>query len=217
MPFPMTHLVVAREIIKLSPNIQYPEDFYMGALAPDSVHFRGNFTDEYKKVSHICRPSWLWGKTVEGEVWKQDILAYFRGHERDADNHDFLCGYICHLLLDNAWYVEHWRPFCEKYPEETEKLRENPSHKECYDLDTHYYERLAGEGIVLKAIGEAVPKELPGLMVRDELSRMIDSLRDEQYRDRPLVDTSRFVYISEDWANLFIMRQAREISGILFK
>jgi hypothetical protein len=39
MPFPMAHLNIATKILNSVPDTVNPRDFYIGSLAPDSVHF----------------------------------------------------------------------------------------------------------------------------------------------------------------------------------
>lgn len=39
----MTHLCIAYEVLSSIPQLKKPCDFLLGALAPDSVHFRNNY------------------------------------------------------------------------------------------------------------------------------------------------------------------------------
>lgn len=54
MPFSMTHLCIAYNILSNTTQVKNPYDFMLGALALDSVHFADNYNSDMKKKSHLC-------------------------------------------------------------------------------------------------------------------------------------------------------------------
>ncbi len=69
MPFAMTHLYIAHNIINKTPYLKKPNDFMLGALAPDSVHFRNNYVSDMKFNSHLCIGNEKWGSVTNNEEW----------------------------------------------------------------------------------------------------------------------------------------------------
>jgi len=55
MPFAMTHLYIAYNILSNTQQIKKPCDFLLGAIAPDSVHFRENYNSDIKKKIKIWK------------------------------------------------------------------------------------------------------------------------------------------------------------------
>lgn len=54
MAFTMTHLIISKNISEIfDSHIKNLPQFYLGTIAPDTVHNRANYTSEYKKASHL--------------------------------------------------------------------------------------------------------------------------------------------------------------------
>jgi hypothetical protein len=54
MPWPMSHLYIAENVLKSHTIkiINLPQ-YYLGSIAPDAVHFRENFDRSLKRVTHL--------------------------------------------------------------------------------------------------------------------------------------------------------------------
>lgn len=77
MSFPMTHLSIAYNIFVNTSQIKEPGDFLLGAIAPDSVHFRDDFKSSMKKISHLCVGNEKWGEVTNNEEWWLEVLNEF--------------------------------------------------------------------------------------------------------------------------------------------
>lgn len=163
MPFPMTHLCVARSIA-LAARPQNPAQFMLGATAPDAVHERPNFTARDKYVSHLCVGERPWGEIQDNGAWRANVLAFLAGHPDD----DFYRGYCAHILTDALWNERFYQPLKAAHPEEFAGRWSSPFHKACSDVDVRLYEASGDEGIwaLLRA---ARPLDVPGRVTAAEI------------------------------------------------
>lgn len=114
----ITHLVIAKEMLKLIPEgiIGKPELFYLGNLAPDAVHARQGYERAYKKHSHF-----------RDDIQEEDLRLpedYKSYHDRLADfilssrNRedgllDFYRGYVTHIITDELYVMSIREEFCK--------------------------------------------------------------------------------------------------------
>lgn len=113
----ITHLVIAREILKLLPEevIKNTGLFYMGSIAPDAVHARENYIRAYKKHSHF-----------RDDIPDMDFEApenYVKYHNRLTDFIKRNCckedglldlyrGYVAHIITDELFIISIRQEFC---------------------------------------------------------------------------------------------------------
>lgn len=214
MPFPVVHLSIARRILEDNVLPLGAQAFYAGSLAPDSVHFRLNYTIDYKLVSHICPPGWEWATSYDGEGWKRHVLDFYEKN-RDAYDRSFLFGVIAHIFADSDWNDEYWMKFVEKMDFDKEKYSSSDMHKDCYEIDTRLFHELDVQDAVFPVLDGARGVEIPGTLSAEELDRMIDSILHEQYAGRDPVPGHVFTAMTYDTVRAFIEEQAREIPRVL--
>lgn len=95
MPSIAVHLAVAAQLAERLDITDFP-DFYLGAIAPDSVNAAGFASAEERYGAHI--------RSRNYDEWKANILRYRALHEKDyAQNPDFFKGVLLHLYTDIAW------------------------------------------------------------------------------------------------------------------
>lgn len=112
-----THMVIAREIIKVLPEETIKDQglFYLGNLAPDAIHVREGYIRAFKKHTHLR------DDISDPEFAQEDNLELF--HKRVADfiiqNRerkdgllDLYRGYVVHLLADELFNCTIRKEFC---------------------------------------------------------------------------------------------------------
>ena len=115
MSYAMTHLALAKEV---NDSIGIATDlpqFLLGAIAPDSVHFRENYHGDMKKKSHYCPSPKPWGKISseeECEEWLNYVLPKLKISE-DQPHSDFYWGCLVHILSDIWNTREHFIHYSE--------------------------------------------------------------------------------------------------------
>jgi hypothetical protein len=114
----ITHLVIAREILKILPEgiIKNPDLFYLGSIAPDAVHAREDYVRAHKKHSHFRDdiPDKDF-ETPENYKIYQDRLITFINKNKDREDVliDLYRGYVTHILTDELFVLSIRKEFCE--------------------------------------------------------------------------------------------------------
>lgn len=114
----ITHMMVAREIIKRLPKDTIREEslFYLGNLAPDAIHAREGYVRAFKKHTHF-RDDILDAdfELSENRQLFYERLAEFvaKNKERTDDLFDLYLGYAAHVLTDELFMLTVRKEFCE--------------------------------------------------------------------------------------------------------
>lgn len=185
MPFPMTHLAVAYDCICQNKSaVSRPEQFLLGALAPDSVHFRPNYEKSMKKTSHLFEGCGEWGVTEDPDLWYKNIMAFLEKW-KDFPEQDFIRGYAAHVLTD--WVNDRvaWTPYRENTREEfVQGIDGDSFHREMAAWDYEIYLNFPGRAEIWKLLEKAESHDIPGRIVGKELNDMKTSVLYEQYENR---------------------------------
>ena len=138
MAFAMTHLLVADNIRNIfSRHIIDLPQFYLGSIAPDSIHNREGYVSDYKKASHLCVGPEKWGYLTNNDENAQNALNYLCEKSESGD-FDFLVGYCTHILTDIYNNIALWTIFKQKYPGELKKGYESLYYQENSRLDLEF-------------------------------------------------------------------------------
>ncbi len=114
----ITHMVIAREIIKRLPKDTIREEslFYLGNLAPDAIHAREGYIRAFKKHTHF-RDDILDAdfELPENRLLFHKRLAEFISQNKDRtdDLFDLYLGYAAHVLTDELFMLTVRKEFCE--------------------------------------------------------------------------------------------------------
>ena len=113
----ITHMVIAREIIKLLPKgtIQEESLFYLGNLAPDAIHAREGYIREYKKHTHFRDdiPDIDFELEENQLVYRQRLSEFIEKNKNRKDGLlDLYRGYVAHILTDEIFMVTVRNEFC---------------------------------------------------------------------------------------------------------
>jgi hypothetical protein len=113
----ITHLVIAREILRLLPKGTVKEEglFYLGSFAPDAIHAREGDIREYKKHTHFRDDI----PDMDFELEEHQIVYHRRLTEFIAKNKDrkdglldLYRGYVTHILTDELFMITVRNEFC---------------------------------------------------------------------------------------------------------
>jgi hypothetical protein len=113
----ITHMVIAREVIKLLPEGTIQEEglFYLGNLAPDAIHAREGYVRDFKKHTHF-RDNMrdMEFEQEENQIAYQNRLIEFIAMHRDRNDglYDLYRGYVAHILADELFMRTVRKEFC---------------------------------------------------------------------------------------------------------
>lgn len=185
MAFTITHIIIADMVSEYAPKIVDYPTYILGTIAPDAVHVNQNYSAKLKERSHLFTPNLVWGKIdtwEKAEEWMQSIRDYYNVN-RGKYNHDFLWGYIVHLLVDVYNSMFFYTPFIQSIKEgyeETIKKYKDESFGMSYYLFSEYS---ASKNLreILQS-GKAITME--GVIEQEDIVKRIEYLFEEEFKRR---------------------------------
>lgn len=95
--------LIAKKYLELDTS-----DFYLGALAPDSINLEGFASKEIRWISHL--------RANDLDTWLNNTKEFYQNNKNNYHKY-FLLGYILHIITD----IVHDRDFYEKMQAEMNK------------------------------------------------------------------------------------------------
>jgi hypothetical protein len=216
MPFAMTHLYIAYNILSNTPQIKKPCDFMIGALAPDSVHFRDNYNSDMKKKSHLCVGDEKWARFTNNQEWQENVLAFLQKNKY-LEEADFIYGYCSHILADIQNNIKIWTPFLLENREALGKGIGSIYHEESYNIDYALYLLNSQQKYIWEILENSIGYDIPNVVVADEINKMKHSILHSQFMNREYVDVSFNKYVKLFNMQEFIVTESLNIKNLLYK
>lgn len=197
MSYPMVHMEIAYRLLEKLDWIENRGDFILGAVAPDSVHFREGYHPRMKEVSHLwdCGPQW--GTTTDSPKWKRNVLTFWDLHKEEA-NRDFLAGYCTHILTDWLNDVRIWSPFRQEIGAERIYDPDTQYRREAYASDQWLYHMSGNSGRIWKLLEEGRAYPVEGCARVEDMERMRESILKEQFANKTIPDVSGYRYCTPE-------------------
>lgn len=210
----MVHLNIALNIINSTKQIKSPPDFMLGAVAPDSVHFREGYSSDMKFNSHLCVGDEKWGQVTNNDEWQKNVFK-FLNENRNSNNEDFLLGYCCHILADIQNNKIVWMPFKESIKDNKTPGISKKYHQESNAIDYELY-KSSSHKLIWKLLSDANIYEFPNITRISEIEDMRESLLDKQFSNRIDDDITKNEYVKLSRMETFISEESKYIKEILF-
>lgn len=215
MPFPMVHLCIADEMLRRGFEADDPAQFFLGAVAPDSVHFREGYDPAMKEISHLWVGSGpRWGVTLDSGRWYQNTKTFWQTHRGDAQR-DFIAGYCTHVFTDWLNDARIWKPFRLKNEGCMDAYGADRYHEEALMTDYALYLKSPRRGGIFEGLAKAHGCDLAGLVFSEDIARMQNSLLHEQFVDRTAGKPEDFIYCTLQMVEALIGEASRKIPGYL--
>lgn len=196
MPYPMVHMEIAYRLLEKLDRIENRGDFMLGAIAPDSVHFRSSYHPRMKEASHLwdCGPEW--GTTTDSPKWKRNILEFWRLHKED-ENKDFLAGYCVHILTDWLNDLRIWSPFRKSIGFKNVHDPNTQYRIEAYGSDQWLYHASGNTDEIWKLLEEGRGYTVAGCALEADIRRQQESILKEQFTKKTAPDVSGYRYCTD--------------------
>lgn len=186
----MTHLCIANRILALCPEtVRSLPQFYLGTLAPDSIHFRSNPLPNAKKITHLCVGEGNWGELTNNAEWQENVLSFLDSH-RQSEDFDFIYGFCIHIMADIYNNFSVWTPFRQAHLNELKTGTGDQYHTESAKVDLQLYQNIEQQAEIWSLLEQAHGLTLPGIVLEDDINRMKASILYHQYQNQPAADTS---------------------------
>jgi len=216
MPFAMTHLHIAYNILNNTSEIRNPNDFMLGAIAPDSVHFREEYESDMKKASHLCVGYEKWGSVTNNEEWLENVLSFLEKN-KDKEYSDFIYGYCSHVIADIQNNIKVWIPFkAENSDALKNEMGTSLCHKEANDVDYSLYLMQPEQKKIWNLLEKSSGYDIPGVVIKDETDKMKHSIMHKQFKNRQEADVSSNKYVSLISMKEFIEEESKYIKQLLY-
>ncbi|MCB2291317.1 hypothetical protein LGK97_16440 [Clostridium sp. CS001] len=216
MPFAMTHLCISYNILINTPQIKKPYDFMIGALAPDSVHFRHNYNSDMKKKSHLCVGDEKWGRATNNQEWLESVLAFLQ-ENKHMENQDFIYGYCSHIIADIRNNIKIWTPFRLENIEQLKKDLGSEYHEESYGVDYELYLSSSHQKKIWEILENSIGYDILNIVSADEINEMKHNILYKQFFGRESVDVSLNKYVKFSRMQEFISEESQYIKNLLYE
>lgn len=215
MPFAMIHLNVALNILEKSDEIREPEQFLLGALAPDAVHFMDNYNSWMKHKSHFCVGEEPWGSVTNNNEWLDNIKINTESY-RSYDERDFYLGYFTHIITDLRNNIKIWLPFKESVKNDNTPGISKRYHEESNLVDIWLYHKA---NKVINCLLEKSHAVGIGDISVEAVEALKKSFMFERYKDTNILelDLSENQYVKVKEVQKFIEDEAKYVYKILFE
>lgn len=213
MSYPMVHLKVAYGLLAryAGGRVERPGDFLLGAVAPDAVHFHGDYDVSLKEKSHLWKFGPRWGVTLDSEGWLETIRRFWK-ENGNAENRDFMAGYCTHLLTD--WENDRciWTPFRERamQGEAVDEVHREYA-VEAYGIDQWLYQNGEESQEIWRLLEQGQVCGVNGCILKEDLARQKQSLLNEQFTGKAAVGVSGYRFCTKEVMEEFVERCVERI------
>ena len=202
MSFQMTHLEIAYRVAKklgLSENL---EQFILGSVASDSVHFRDGFVIEHKIHSHLFEECGEWSDTQDYERWMQNIGDFwdkYGASEKDARLKAFILGICAHCVTDYCNDRIIWRALEKQYiPPMTRDEFRSVYYPEAQTVDKWLFQNSPNAKEIVTLLKASEEVDLGDFIYARDQVKMKEHLINVQYNLPEPLDVSAFKYYPAD-------------------
>ena len=219
MAFPLTHLLVADEILTRHPRTD--EDsalFLLGALAPDAVHYRKGLTSatqkeigETKKISHLCpKSNQRWGEVTDNPGWIDSVKLFIHNNQGPLAE-----GYAVHVMTDIYTNMTIWDNFRTQNPEEAAKGYASNYYRDLQEIEVRLYQLKVQGSRIERLLSKATPVDMPGLVLTEEMKAIQDNVLFSHCQNRKPTPRYQYTFVTYDETKNFIQQTASFIESVL--
>lgn len=212
MPFPMIHLHIAKKLLENSEGLLNPSEFLLGAISPDSVHFRANYSPDFKKSSHLCVGDEKWGWVTNNGEWEANVLHFLERH-KGSEHESFAYGYCAHILSDIAHNKRFWIPFRTAHKDEL-RTKGSTLHLEENEIDFLLF--LENHHEIWELLKSARGVDLDGVAASAEIERLKENILYKQYSNRTACTPLPYEAITLQETKRFIEEESIRIPKLMF-
>ncbi len=202
MSFQMTHMQIAYNLIDIFGINEGKEEFILGSVAPDAVHFRDDFVITEKVHSHIFEGCGPWGDTQDYKKWITNIEAFKSQYvetEQEIRFKAFKLGMCVHCITDYCNDVYIWRNLQRKFiPPMTIEEFKSEYYPEALSVDKWLFQNSTDTIEILEMLKKAQCYEIEDYTHVDDLLKLKDNLLNNQYNLDRKIDVSGYKYYPAD-------------------
>lgn len=190
--------------LAISENI---EEFILGSVAPDSVHFDEDYLS--KKIhSHLFENCGPWGDTQNYDNWILNIKAFWNKYvvkEKDNVKRSFYIGIVVHCLTDYWNDLSIWRTLQkEMIPPMTIDEFKEVYYPESTRIDRWLYQNIDDADEIMELLENSHETDFEDYLKAECIKKMKRHLIDVQYNLPDPIDVSAHKYYKADMMRKFV-------------
>ncbi len=203
----ITHMEIAYKLIDRLGIDEGKEEFILGSVAPDSVHFDDDYLS--KKVhSHLFENCGPWGDTQNYDNWILNIKAFWYRYVVMQENQDlkaFYIGIVVHCLTDYWNDLSIWRALQKKMmpPLNLDQFKEGYS-PEYIKIDRWLYQNIDDADEIMELLENSHETDCEDYVKATCIARMKRHLIDVQYNLPDPIDVSGHKFYTADLMRQFV-------------
>ncbi|PQP82642.1 hypothetical protein C0Q44_14590 [Paenibacillus sp. PCH8] len=215
MPLPMVHLNIAYLLTDTLPVQIERGSFYLGNIAPDSIHMREGTTREDKQDTHF-------NPKDEGDYAGrlQGIYSSYIQQQPDEGWKWFVRGYFIHVLTDYYWFRSVYPEFVDRVNEIDQHTGINRSkdelsrlyYQETDQIDFNLYRSASWSEDVWQTLNRAASYDMPDRLNAEEIVRWRDHTFSFLNGEEPGI-TPKF--ITGEIAQAFVEKTVQRLNALL--
>lgn len=197
----ITHMEIAHRLIDKLGIAQGKEEFILGSVAPDSVHFDEDYLS--KKIhSHLFENCGPWGDTQNYDNWIVNIRAFWTRYvvkEKNSIQRSFYIGIVVHCLTDYWNDLLIWRALQKKMiPPMTYDGFKEAYYPESNRIDRWLYQNIDDADEIMELLENSHETDFEDYLKAACITKMKRHLIDVQYNLPDLIDVSGHTYYKAD-------------------
>ena len=203
----ITHMEVAYRLMDRLGIAQGKEEFILGSVAPDSVHFDEDYLP--KKIhSHLFENCGPWGDTQNYDNWIINIKAFWNKYvvkENDNIQKAFYIGIVVHCLTDYWNDLLIWRALQKKMiPPMTYDGFKEEYYPESNRIDRWLYQNIDNADDIMRLLENSNEADFEDYVKASCMTKMKRHLIDVQYNLPDPIDVSGHKYYRSDMILKFV-------------
>lgn len=210
----ITHMEVAYRLIDRLGIDEGKEQFILGSVAPDSVHFDDDYLS--KKIhSHLFENCGPWGDTQDYDNWIRNIKAFWNKYvvsEKDKIRKAFYIGICVHCLTDYWNDLLIWRALQKKMiPPMTYDGFKEAYYPESTKMDRWLFQNTENAGAIIQYLENSNETDFEDYVKASCITKMKRHLIDVQYNLPDPIDISGHKYCT----SAMILKFVREVPDMI--
>ncbi len=203
----ITHMEVAYRLIDRLGIDEGKEEFILGSVAPDSVHFDEDYLS--KKIhSHLFENCGPWGDTQNYNNWIINIRTFWNKYvinEKDSIQRTFYTGIVVHCLTDYWNDLMIWRALQKKMiPPMTYDGFKEAYYPESNRIDRWLFQNTQNAGQIMDFLENSRVSDFDDYLKATCINKMKRHLIDVQYNLPDPIDVSGHIYYKADMIRQFV-------------
>ncbi|MEK3889492.1 hypothetical protein [Bacillus sp. FSL K6-3431] len=208
MPLPMVHLSVAKKYLEQEEISNAGTTFFLGNIAPDSIHMRANITRKNKDETHFIATG---EKSINIDKLAE-LYPKYMAQSTDVEWEWFVRGYFMHVLTDCYWFNSVYPTFTgnPKVSGKTPAEKSSLYYQETDQIDFNLFKQQSWRVDVWKDLKNAKSFDFGTLLTANEICQWRQRTF-SFFQDPAKEPNTNLVYITNEIVDNFVNETVKRL------